>query len=62
MRTVQRRSQLTVDLIYESTQRGKSRAVVNLDRNDLDAGAERLAPRVEHRPATAGMMEAEQPH
>ncbi len=50
------------DLVHQLSQRGESLAVEDLDRNYVDARAERPVPRIEHRPATAGMMEAEQPH
>jgi hypothetical protein len=53
---------LLADLIHELAQRGESLSVENLDWNYIDARAERLVPAVEHRPATAGVMEAEQPH
>ena len=62
MRTAECRSQLFVHLVHEVPQRGESPAVDNLDRDYVDGWAESCVPGVEHRPATAGVMEAEQPH
>ena len=62
MRTVKCRFQLLADHVNELPQRGESAAVENLNGNYVDGRAERSVPRVEHRAATAGVMEAEQPH
>jgi hypothetical protein len=62
MRTVQLRPELTMQHLHQLAQRREALTVLNLDRNHLDARTERPTPGVEHRPSTAGVVKAEQPH